>query len=289
MDKIIIHPSTLNRLTCRLQYTWGNIYRPSQDAPHLVLGSAIHKGLEAYYGSGQKPSKGFKAIKTYFRNNSVFTNDPDAILGQQMFQNYVDNYRGREHFTVIYAEKEAARKIPIPYDENPLKAETFYIGAIIDAIVIDEKLDKTFVMEHKTFSRFYSDSLDRDHQFVFETFIAQGLVKDPEVVGLIYNGLRSRAKATGKSNLFERRYLYINQRQIDIALYRAYWTLKQVHSGNFKIYPEPQGLKCTFCNFKTPCAAYMAGEDWKFLLENTFKKKTYKESKTWSPKNEDVK
>jgi hypothetical protein len=255
-----------------LQYKWSRDYRPERPADNYTFGTAIHYALEQYYKRKADP---IQVFRKYAREN----NTPDPELGSLMMKNYVEHYRN-ERFKVLYTEQEAARPIPVPDDENPKKARKFYIGAIVDAIVLDLAVNKIFVLEHKTFDSFYPASLPMDQQFVIEKFIAEGLVHKP-VSGVIYNGLRKKAEATRSTNLFERHTIYINDPQVKVALYRAYWALKDIHSGHFKIYPEPATMKCNFCEFKVPCTEYMRGGDYQFILDNTFERREDKENDEW--------
>lgn len=268
-----IHPSTLIKLSdCKLQYYWSRNYKPAKKKDHFVLGLAIHKALELYYGEDADPVEVFLE---YWAENTLtiegFTSLRD--LGVAMLENYITKYhdQDKENFEVVATEMEIARKIPVPEDEEGEPGD-FYIAAIVDAIVYETRLEQYFVLEHKTFSRFYATQLSRDHQFPIERFVAEGWLKEP-IAGVIYNGLRKKEEPTATTRLFERHTLYVNDQQVDTVLHRAYWQLKQLHSDQFRIYPEPATLKCSMCDFKQPCNAYMQGEDYKFLLNNLFEER----------------
>jgi hypothetical protein len=273
---IAIHPSTLISLDCRQQYYWSRTYKTKSPAPAFTFGLAIHEALEQYYGEGRDLVEAFKET----------SKDLDfgfRTLGELMVRNYLKEYQGKENFETIATEIELARKIPVPQDETPGQEMTFYVAARLDAIVKDKNLDQVLVLEHKTFDRFYPESLAMDMQFVFEKFVAEGFFKNTpvKVRGVIYNGLRKKGVGTKATRLFERHTIYINGYQVRVALYRAYWTLKQIHSGHFPIFPQPSSLKCAMCQFKTPCGEYMRGGDYQFLLDHTFIKRDEKEQQEW--------
>lgn len=275
-ELLMIYPSNLISMDCRLQYHWSRSYRPRTSATHLEFGSAVHYALEQYYGSKENPAEAFTRymIDRDLGINTSPYGSPDLNLGVAMLTNYLKQYNDLETFTILFTEKEVARRIPIPEDEPdpPARAKRFYVAARIDAVVWDRALAKAFVMEHKTFETFYPGSLELDHQFVIEKFVAGGLTT-AEVAGVIYNGLRKRAEPSKTTKLFERHTLYINDRQVKVALHRAYWSLKEATSDNFIIYPEPAAMKCNMCAFKRPCVEYMRGGDYQFLLDNLFAKR----------------
>lgn len=267
----VMYPSTLSQLVCRLQYHWSRNYKTLTPSQAREFGSAIHHALEAHYGSDMDPIKAFRG---FVRLNYI----EDVDLGITMLRNYFVQYKN-ENFEVLATELEIARRIPVPDDEldPPKRAKRFRIGARVDTIVRDKTLDKVFVLEHKTFSRFYKAGLELDHQFVVEAFVAEGWLGEP-IAGVLYNGLRKSKKETATTKLFERHPIYISEHAIEVMLHRAYWTLIDTTADDFHIYPEPGGMTCSFCQFKSPCAEYMRGGDWKFILNNAFKKRERSDS-----------
>lgn len=266
VDRIVTHPSTLNKMGCKLQYHWSRNYRSPILSEAQEFGLAMHHGLAEYYGLEGDPIKAFQA---YARTHNI----EKVELGIAMLENYLDHYEN-ENFEVLATELEIARRVPIPHDEKdpPERAKHFYVAAIVDTIVRDKKLDKVFVLEHKTFDRFYMGGLARDHQFVIEAFVAEGWIKMP-IAGVLYNGMRKKVEPTATTKLFERHPLYINKRTIKTMLHRVYWSLIEVTSDDFHVYPEPATMTCTYCKYKTPCEEYMRGGDWQFILDNTFEKR----------------
>ena len=267
VEPVVIHPSTLTRLSCRLAYEWGKEYRTRTPATALSFGLCIHEALEEYYGRGTDLQDTFMQSSVQYKLESK-----DHDLGMAMLANYKAEYVGKERLTVLATEKEIARKVPVPFDEDPNDALKFYVAARVDGIVTDHRTGLDMVLEHKTFKNFYPGSLDMDHQFVIEAFVAEGFLKSP-VSGVIYNGLRKKAKPGGKTNLFERHNVFINPHQVKVAMHRVYWTMKAVFSKQFRVYPEPSGLKCNMCQFKNPCGEYMRGGDYLFYLENAYEKR----------------
>lgn len=283
---IVTHPSTLVRLSaCRLQYHWSRLYKPVQSASYLEFGISIHKALEGFYSSGSDPAAVFEAY--WLKNNVVLPGDKTLELGITMMTNYKKAY-AKESFEVLATELELARRVPVPDDEPepPTRARRFYIGSIIDAIVLDTSLNQIFVLEHKTFERFYESTLGFNHQFAIEKFVSDGWVQkmNPKksVVGVIYNGLRKADHHSSTTKLFERHPLYINDHQVKVVTHRIYWQLKATSDPSFIVYPEPDDLKCSMCAFKQPCSSYQRGEDYQFILDNVFTSREDEGEKEWS-------
>lgn len=277
---IVIHPTTLGRLDCSLQYWFSRNYKSLITSEHYEFGLAVHYAMEKYYGEGEDLIEAFEE----YMNKEVLMlpGDKRMALGIAMLNNYVDHYQGDEHLEVIATELEVARKVPVPADDPhpPKRAKEFYVAARIDAIVYDENLGQSFVMEHKTFSKFFPAQLSRDHQFIIECFVANGCSEVP-VDGVIYNGLRKSAKPGKTTKLFERHTLYIDDASTEIMLHRVYWELMRISSDSFHAYPEPSTMKCNFCDFKVPCNEYMHGGDYKFTLNNLYARRE-KEASEWS-------
>ncbi len=270
-EHLVTHPTTLAQMACRLQHHWSRSYKPSTSSPELEFGLAIHVALAKYHELGKNP---VKAFRNYARRHDT----PDVDLGVAMLRNYLAQYKD-ESFEVLATEKEIARRVPVPYDETdpPERAKHFYVGAIIDTIVLDKKLGKTFVLEHKTFGRFFPGGFHRDHQFMIEAFVAEGWLGQP-IAGVLYNGLRKKAKPSATTKLFERHPIYVNKAMIRTMLHRVYWSLIESTADDYHVYPEPSTTTCMYCKFKSPCTEYMRGGDWEFLLENTFVKREASES-----------
>lgn len=284
VETYTIRPSSLEALECRLRYDWAvrQHYVSIRPNDALEFGTAIHVALEKYYASGSDPVKVFqhwmdeKTIDvSKFQSGAGRSRKlGPRELGSRMMQNYVAEYARKEPFDIIATEQEISRAIPIPRDEPKVVSDPskrFFLATRIDAIVYNRVLGSHWVLEHKTFERFYPGQLDQNHQFVIEKFVAEGWLKAP-IAGVIYNGLWKRDKATpAQPRLFQRHPIHINERQVEVMLHRIYWQLKDLASPNYRVYPEPSSLKCQYCSFRQPCTEYMRGGDWSFLLENTYK------------------
>lgn len=289
--KIILSPSQLDALSCRLRHFWYKEgYSPVKPKSALELGKGVHEGLEGYYRTWEHPVEGFEAwvnrrMRELARNGrlwEIVKQDMMKLreLGVAMLDGYYEKYHDTELFEVLAVEHEITRRIPAPsYIPRNLRVfpsgVRFYAKARIDTVVRDVRLDKVFVLEHKTFTRFYEDSLHRDHQFVIEKFVAEGWLREP-VAGVIYNGLRKMKPGPRvKLPLFQRRYLYIHPHQVKVMLERVYWNCVALLSPDFRVYPEPSTMVCAWCSYKEPCTAYMKGEDYEFILENLFTKRSH--------------
>lgn len=270
--KYTIHPTTLDRLsTCRLQWYWSRNYQSRRGATALELGSAVHYALEQYYKTGENP---VQAFREYAKRSPSKLETTAVDLGITMMKNYVAAYQG-EKLTTMATELEISRRVPIPSNEYSPKPNSghIFLAARVDAIVKDRVTGRLFAMEHKTFETFYSLQLETSHQFVAETWLADGWAKKylgDRVVGLIYNGLRKKATPGPTTKLFERHALYVNETQIDTLLHRVYWEVLEASDPKFKIFPQPGVMKCNLCEFRGPCIEYMRGGDSSFMLENLY-------------------
>jgi hypothetical protein len=47
------------------------------------------------------------------------------------------------------------------------------------------------------------------------------------------------------------------------------------------VYPEPDDLKCSMCDFKIPCSEYMRGGDYQYILDNLFDSRKDEEVEEW--------
>lgn len=279
-EKLVLYPTNMDKMDCRLRFHWSRKYRTPKSAA-LVFGIVIHEALQGYYELGMDP---VDAMDEYIGEDpeGVIDEGFDYNLAKAMLQNYVKEYKG-ERFQTLATELEIARRIPIPHDEDdpPERANRFYVGARVDLIVLDESKGQIFAMDHKTFSRFYADSIQRNHQFMISAYVAEGWLRKP-VAGFLYNGLRKKAEPTKSTNLFERVPVYVNDRMIETMLHRAYWTLKEASADYYPVYPEPSSLKCTYCRFKQPCTEYMRGGDYKFMLDNTMQRREGSDDTYWA-------
>ena len=281
--------SQLNNLhTCRLKWYFGHAlhYTPLARSEHLDLGVGLHSGLAAYYKSGKDPIRVFqkwidKEIKKVMNLMdtggpmvaSALANDVDTLtasrkLGTHMLEQYLIHH-AHERFDILEVEKEVFKPIP--------KTDWDY-HAIIDLLVRDaRRKNRIYVVDHKSFSRFYMKYLEKDHQFVSYTWAAQDLIDEP-IAGVIYNGIRKvQPGSQSKAAMFERHTLDINANQVKVWLKRMRDTYKTLTAGRFAIYPEPSSMSCSYCEFADPCMLYMKGDDWQFLLDNLFTKKPERE------------
>ncbi len=280
-----ISPSQLESMGCRLAWYWQykEGYRSKRNNIALDLGTAIHAGLEEYYGKGLNPVEVFKdwVDKRIAEINPQWQDDIEKLqeartLGIGMLEGYLQLYEGKERFEVLATEKTLSRKLPIPGTGKLSKCN---VVVRLDGLVRDLNDGHIYSLEHKTFKTFNANHLDRDHQFTAQVWCGQALADeigiDEKVYGVIYNGLRKQLPSPRvKSNLFERHKIYRTQRHIEVFLHRAYWQYRELSKSNVAIYPQPNAIKCSSCNFKEVCTEYMSGGDWQFLLNEFFTKRS---------------
>lgn len=274
--------SQLGSLECRLLWYWSYPmgYKPIRKNINLELGSGIHIALDEYYGSGKDPVSVFsdwaddrvKAIGSEWeddQNNLLEAKD----LGIAMLEGYLAEYEGEDRFDVLATEHTLKRPIPTP-EGNPSKC---LMVARLDGLVRDWDTGKLFAMEHKTYKRLNESWLDLDHQMTIQVWLGQYLAKtlgiEEEVAGVLYNGLRKQKPGPRVSvPLFMRQKVYRNANQIDVALTRAYWKYRETNR-DMAIFPEPNPVRCGWCDFREPCTELQMGGDYEFLLGEFFTKR----------------
>lgn len=278
----------VNLHTCRLKwwFGYGLRYQPLARNEHFDLGVGLHEGLAAFYRDGKDPivvfnkwiDKQIKGVLQLMDTGGLMVakalaNDVDTLteskkLGSYMLEKYLVHHQ-HERMEILAVEQEVFKSIP---------GTDWDYHAVIDLLVRDaRRRNKIYVVDHKSFSRFYLQYLEKDHQFVSYTWAAQDLIDEP-IAGVIYNGIRKQQPgSTSKLAMFERHTLDINGHQVKLWLKRIRDVYKLLTSGKFKVYPEPNSMSCSNCEFKDPCTLYMKGEDYQFLLDNLYKKKEERE------------
>lgn len=281
-----ISPTALDAFDCRLKwYLYRQRYKPIQISSPLELGLGIHKALEAYYGQNRDPIRVYKKwaddrIKEVDKREApeedLAKMADIRTLGIVMLEGYLE-YWAKEKLEVIATERECRRPIKGP-NGKVVDCDVF---SRVDLIVREKKRDELFVMEHKTFSSFYPDFLSKNQQFVAEVYTANPLCKKltgRNLSGLLYNGLRKQAPTSRvKNSLFERHFIYVSNHQTRVFLKRVYhtWLLmhpKNTKSGNPAIYPQPEQVRCSMCNYKDVCEQYTHGGDYRYVLDNFYTK-----------------
>ena len=274
--------------TCRLKwwFGYGKRYKPMARSEHLDLGTGIHEGLAAMYKTQADPIHVFnvwmdKQISAVLQMKDsggdlvsrALENDVETLLeskrlGTYMLEQYIIHHQ-HERLEVLQVEKEVFKPIP---------GTDWDYHAVIDLLVRDSRRrKKIYVVDHKTFTRFYLQYLEKDHQFVSYVWAAQDLIDEP-IAGVIYNGLRKQQPGSkSKLDMFERHTLDINAQQVKLFFRRLRDAHDLLTSGKFKVYPEPNSMSCGFCEFRDPCTLYMKGEDYQFLLDNLYVKKEDRE------------
>ena len=199
-------------------------------------------------------------------------------LGEAMLTGYVKHYAGRDAFDVIATEHTIMRPIPDPRTGEP---SPYHLTVRLDGVIRDHKTERLMSLEHKTYGRFDDSNFTRDHQFTGQVWAGQDLVESlglhEEIIGVLYNGLRSQMPGPRvTAPLFERHFIERNQRQIDVMLHRAFWQKKEFSEIGLPIYPQPSAVKCGRCDFSDsggPCNAYTKGEDYQQILSELFSKR----------------
>lgn len=267
--------------TCRLQWKWSHPdgYKAKGRSYNLDLGIGVHLALGARYTAMMNKKKPVDMVKVFTlwadaeisklnEKDALYDEDIQTLaairtMGIAMLEGYQEKYL-HEPFEVLQVEKEVS--LPIP-------GTTWTLQARIDTVVRDLNMNKVFVLEHKTFSRTDVGYLDKDHQLVAETWLANELVDEP-VAGIIYNGLRKKIpSAKTKLPMFERYYITVNETQVGWMLRRAKAMHNVLTQPKVSIYPEPSFMACTMCRFKDVCTEFQRGGDFQFLLDTMYTKR----------------
>ncbi len=273
-----ISPTSLSTFSdCRLQWYWyGPLgYQAISRAVAFDIGEGVHLALAKFYKGKQKGKEvDLVAVFTKWadkRLDELELDDADEIqkaahvrtMGITMLEGYASRYR-HEQLEVLAVEKEVSR---------PLPGTGWSIDCRIVAIVKDHGYrEKVFVLEHKTFTRFLPGYLIKDHQFVAEVWAAEMLMTP--IHGLIYNGLRKQIPSPRvRVPLFERHTVEVNEFQVKGFLRRARGMWNQLSAPTLSVYPEPNPVRCSMCQFSEPCTAYMRGEDYQFILDSEYVKR----------------
>lgn len=287
-ERKTISPSQLDAMGCRLAWFWGykQGYRAKRSSTALELGTGIHEALEHYYGEDHANPVEYFAKWSVKRAEELDLQWDDDVaemqksteLGIGMLKNYMEVFDGKDDFDVIATEKTLSRPLPIPGTD---KLSRCSVVVRLDGLVRDHASGRLFSLEHKTFSRFSASALALNHQFIAQVFVGQTLAQslglDEPVIGVIYNGLRKQAPGPKvKLALNERHKIYCTDRQLEVFQYRAYWQYREMNRSGVPIYPQPNQIKCSSCDFKDVCTEYQRGGDWQFILKESFTQRNQK-------------
>ncbi len=278
-----VSTSQLDAMGCRQKWWWGYPmgYRPKRAAIPLELGSGIHEALEFHYGGDRQGTVEF--FQNWATNRATQLGaDADErffdamTLGEAMLEGYVKEYADKDNFEVIEVEKTLRQRIPIPDGNGRLSRYT--LTARLDGLVRDLETGYLYSLEHKTYSRLDNAANEMNHQFTAQIWLGRYLAEhmgiDGKVLGVIYNGLRKQKPGPRvKAPLFHREILYRTDNEIQTLLHRAYWASREFASKNLKIYPQPSGIQCAMCDFRTVCIEKQRGGDWQTMLDMDYTKR----------------
>lgn len=280
-----VSPSQLDAMSCRFAWYLGykQRYSAKRSSAALEFGTGIHYALEMYYGKNKNPIQAFTtwADKRIRELNEGFPESAEQLLdmralGVGMLEGYMLEYAGKDDFDVLKTEQFITRPLLPPTDKDA--SPNCSISVRLDGLVRDHQTGKLFSLEHKTFSQYSPQFMDRDHQLTAQVYVGQALadtmdIKD-EVIGVIYNGLRKQLPGSRvKSKLFERSKVYRNSRQIEVFLHRAYHQYMEFQRKDLAIYTQPNLIRCSQCDFGDVCRAYSLGEDWRFILKELYERR----------------
>jgi hypothetical protein len=192
-------------LTCRAKWDYSSRaqhnLRPLRPNKHLLLGSAIHHALAAYYGSGKTRAdwdrealvKAYEAYIARIREKTLdITEDLEEYfeLGYDMLRNYLLWSPGADKFEFIMPE------VQLFYDFGE-----FVFEGTADGIVRDEH-GGIWILEHKTAAQFPSSAiLPYTLQASMYCWVAQNMPMIAELgsfQGVMYNILKKASPVMPK-------------------------------------------------------------------------------------------
>jgi PD-(D/E)XK nuclease superfamily len=214
----------MNFRSCRLRWHFSSNLRlnlrPEQTGDNLYFGSAIHKGLEAYYNNGKDIEPAVIAALDYLKyiHDTEWSGSEEAteqfsdqyLLAQGMLRHYHQVY---QHDGLKMEMVEAKFEVPIGKcpdcggsghdeweDDNsgpcPRCAGTGEVlySFQIDGLVRDNR-DRLWILEHKTASKIEDDTdyLQLDDQCTSYLWGMSVVRPDLKIEGVIYNTLRKIA------------------------------------------------------------------------------------------------
>jgi len=206
MSKPKVHVTDVHQfMTCRTKWFYASQLshglRPSRPNKHLLLGSAVHHALGAYYGAGPSVTDwavdgAVDAYDAFIAREiesglEVDENIGEAIeLGREMVENYVPWSQKYDRFTVLMPEVELA------YDFGD-----FEFAGTCDGVVKDDQ-DRLWLLEHKTAAQFPNETaLAFSLQASMYTLVAgktEAISELGPVTGVIYNILLKKVPTLPK-------------------------------------------------------------------------------------------
>ena len=191
---------------CRRKWDYGSPNRQNltskQPTPALFFGSAIHAGLEAYYGGGDAVQGFQEFCRTRMaeirRELSGVPLEKEAEIrdqvemGEGMLRHY-EQYYTAEPFKVVATEQEF--EVAIPGTEDGMLVGT------VDGFLVDQR-GRVWLLEHKTFLiEPPPEFLTLDRQTTFYQWACQKLIhegyfdfldRSTVLQGVLYNGLKKK-------------------------------------------------------------------------------------------------
>lgn len=287
-DRYTISASALRAFDCRLKWFWSYCQGYQRVVPKtsLALGRLVHEALDVWYAEQTDPVALFRerAEEELEGIDAQWADEKEELaeafeLGEAMLAGYLEEYPDdHAQWDILATEHRLEKRIPTP---NGGLSQCWLV-ARLDGLIRDER-GRVWVLEHKTYSRKPSgDYLAMDQQMTIQTWLGQDLAGtlgiDDEVVGVIWNGLRKQAPSKRVRNpLFMREYLFRSQPQIEWALTRAYQVYREMRNPEV-IYPEPDMIRCTMCDFQQSCQELQRDGDWEFLMDTQYTSREEREA-----------
>ena len=291
--------------------------QPQKLSMPLVLGSAIHKGLEAWHRTDDYDAM-IAAFDSYMEEASTplrvdtpwlyVEQEADLIenrdLGIIMLDGYVARYNPEE-FRVGRAGGvpllEIEFRMPIlrptgeeyskKYAWHPTRIAWEFTGTM-DGVVVDEY--GYWILERKTTTKTNADYLRLDDQNV--AYMAFAILKwpkiQPQLRGVLYDFLRkTKPGPRVKAPLFFRERIYRNKHEIDSMMEQIFYVVQDMErviaDPDHYAYPTPTQDCSWDCSYKTICMAMNNGTDVPTLIEASYK---YQQGRMclpqlWEPQN----
>lgn len=240
----------------KIQYVDG--YESLEQGPPLILGSAVHAGLEKIW-EGSTVSAAQMASKPFMRDLS----ETDGIKVNAMIAAYHDKYAEniKENWEVIALERRF---------ETHVAAK---VRGVFDGLVRNKKTKELFILEHKTAARIdkvYWQKLNFDPQLTIYQLAAEELYHEP--VSVLYDVIQKPSVRKDSSleeitdtmirrngYFFQQRVVRFNRNKFEGNVQELISTIHTISRDS--VFPR-NNQSCGFCPFVAVCS----GEE---TLDNT--------------------
>lgn len=268
---------------CKRLYYYRHVerLRPRNPSEKLVLGSGVHKALDAYY-RGLDPRTVYDAWADEelrrIRDLGASVTSMDKIeeevaLGAKLVTAYVEWAKRNDMFEIVHHPEQEFR-VPIyitgkgRYQRQTKGRNAWHVGRY--DMLVREPDGRLWVMDHKT-ARDWPDeeTLVLHEQLGYYVLAAHYLFPGERIAGAIYNCIRKVDPDRAKTEVVRRYKVLFNRHALLRLRERIYRTYREIVRETF-FEPTP-GQHCAWrCPYRELCLAQEDGTDVEALIEANF-------------------